>query len=272
MQGNDDMIIYKYFALERIDILKTLLIRFTQPSALNDPYECLPTIDDYNADILVDGVIGRHKALLLDLFKSPEIIKQQRNEIAKKLKTNPHSLKLIAFDKYREHRDKVGILSLTKRGDSVVMWSHYAKKHTGFVLGFNSEHNFFNQLNHSDINSLREVNYSPNRMKLSIEGEININPEILLTKGMEWQYEQEMRLIARLASAPRVISTVNSLCYMFPIPPDAIVKIVFGMNCDRTNSEKHVQYIRATPTLKHIMAYQAELDEKSFLMKQVEIK
>ena len=36
------MILYKYFPAERIDILENLQIRFTQPNAMNDPFEARP--------------------------------------------------------------------------------------------------------------------------------------------------------------------------------------------------------------------------------------
>jgi hypothetical protein len=36
------MIVYKYLAPDRIDVLAGNLIRFTQPAALNDPFESNP--------------------------------------------------------------------------------------------------------------------------------------------------------------------------------------------------------------------------------------
>ena len=36
------MILYKYVPAERISILQDFLIRFTQPNAMNDPFEARP--------------------------------------------------------------------------------------------------------------------------------------------------------------------------------------------------------------------------------------
>ena len=36
------MVFYKYVSSERIDILQNRLIRFTQPNAMNDPFEAKP--------------------------------------------------------------------------------------------------------------------------------------------------------------------------------------------------------------------------------------
>ncbi|EPJ44297.1 MAG: hypothetical protein OFPII_35920 [Osedax symbiont Rs1] len=39
--------------------------------------------------------------------------------------------------------DMYGILSMTERIDNLLMWSHYADSHTGFVIGFDPSHDFF---------------------------------------------------------------------------------------------------------------------------------
>lgn len=38
-----DNIIYKYLPIERLSYLEDELLRITQPSDLNDPFECLPS-------------------------------------------------------------------------------------------------------------------------------------------------------------------------------------------------------------------------------------
>jgi len=39
--------------------------------------------------------------------------------------------------------NQVGVLSLSARPDSAVMWSHYADSHRGFVIGLDTNHDFF---------------------------------------------------------------------------------------------------------------------------------
>src|SRR6185369_11649875 len=40
------MFVYKYLHPDRIDVLRNTLIRFTQPAALNDPFEVIPNLKD----------------------------------------------------------------------------------------------------------------------------------------------------------------------------------------------------------------------------------
>jgi hypothetical protein len=37
--------LYKYLSKDRVDVLQNLKIRFSQPQALNDPFESLPLIN-----------------------------------------------------------------------------------------------------------------------------------------------------------------------------------------------------------------------------------
>ena len=44
------MKLYKYVSLERIDILENSLLRFTQPSTFNDPFEMKPIFGSFMQD------------------------------------------------------------------------------------------------------------------------------------------------------------------------------------------------------------------------------
>ena len=41
-----DLTVYKYVGLDRVDVLTNGLIRFTQVAALNDPFESRPNLND----------------------------------------------------------------------------------------------------------------------------------------------------------------------------------------------------------------------------------
>lgn len=50
---------YKYLPIDRKDYLQNEFLRFTQPSDLNDPFECLPqkpSEEEFN--MLIDTVIS----------------------------------------------------------------------------------------------------------------------------------------------------------------------------------------------------------------------
>lgn len=52
------------------------------------------------------------------------------------------------------------VLSLTKNGNKLLMWSHYADNHSGFVIGFDATSSFFHPEQGKMITPLTEVKYS----------------------------------------------------------------------------------------------------------------
>lgn len=96
------------------------------------------------------------------------------------------------------------ICSLSERVDSMLMWSHYAKNHTGFVMEYD-----FNSLPLSDVRSrsLWPVIYDDKLFdasrfmrEQSESGAYNNLFGIIASihKAKDWQYEQEWRLIIPL--------------------------------------------------------------------------
>jgi hypothetical protein len=79
-----------------------------------------------------------------------------------------------------------GVLCFSKTWENPVIWSHYADRHRGIALGF-------------DINSAmaKEVTYTETRPPFCKADEPTL-PTLLYTKHRDWQYEQEVRVYARL--------------------------------------------------------------------------
>ena len=96
------------------------------------------------------------------------------------------------------------VCSLSERVDSMLMWSHYARNHTGFVMEYD-----FNSLPLSDVRSrsLWPVIYddklfgvSKFMREQSESGAFNNLFGIIASihKAKDWQYEQEWRLVIPL--------------------------------------------------------------------------
>ncbi len=199
-------------------IFKHHRIRFTQPYALNDPFEFNPAIrfnsnaDDYRY-YEYDGVT----------FPSNYLV---------------NWLNLI------ESRINVyGILSLTDNPFSYEMWSHYANGHKGFLIEFNVGNKKKPRLEFEKGVSLpvRRVRYvSVNIANLDkMVNRSNKIPEsqfrnIFLRKTKLWKYEREYRVIRRLDSCENYTAQRTSYrdinVYLFPISLDCIVSVTFGVN------------------------------------------
>ncbi|MGE3335407.1 MAG: DUF2971 domain-containing protein [Rhodospirillaceae bacterium] len=95
-----------------------------------------------------------------------------------------------ALRKMRQHmHEKSGVLCMTKRWSSPLMWAHYADSHKGMLLGFDVPERAFYQ-----------VEYTSKRPNLSEFGHKtldDITPEdikrLTRLKSAGWSYEEEYR-------------------------------------------------------------------------------
>ena len=87
-----------------------------------------------------------------------------------------------------------GIICFSKDWNSPLMWAHYGNKHKGICLGFDI-----------DDSHLKEVTYFSERMAAEIDMEKkygglteDIIENLLCTKYIDWEYENEVRVIVPL--------------------------------------------------------------------------
>lgn len=192
-------VIYRYKYLPFTEgSLKTIsegTIKFACPLEFNDPFDCLPYYDTTNLSNI-------HK-IRPDLFRaagnrrglSPAQRIQRKEEFVARLRNRIED-GTFANDRLR----RVGVLSLSKNPLNILMWSHYAAYHQGFVLEFRipimgrSE----DIIHITDRLLPFPVNYLPDRPRIVVsqfETE-DLVRKVLLTKSDLWKYEEEERVIS----------------------------------------------------------------------------
>ena len=202
----------------------------------------------------------------VDKKRRMRAIKRTKTAMVKGMRDSGNSLTDHVRALY-EHRlnEKLGILSLSRRSNSIVMWAHYAANHTGFILGFDQRHAFFQRQSddYSDIGALQDVEYSAERLKVPM-GEIRGQPRLFLRKNIDWIYEAEVRLIRCLEKAAERIDTKSLPVCLFDIPKDCITSLIFGLDCPEDQRIAITGKIRMDADLKHVHLHQARLDKHSF--------
>jgi len=283
--------LFKYIRPERIDVIQNLEIRFTQPDALNDPFELQPHFDSLiaEADVLenlpespVDlrpmikqayELVPELQAIPLDFatsiieeFMSTEDARQATAEGLKIfLKSMRDGAAGVRHAIHRAFNENVGLLSLSEIPDNELMWAHYADSHTGFVLGFDEEHPFFNRrrTENDEFYFVRKVRYSddPPVSLATIDGDA-----LLITKGTSWSYEKEWRMLVPLSDATRSVPVGGDTVHLFAFPPDALRDVILGVNAT-LDTEAKVKNLLSRPQLRHIRMRRAILDFDSRAVK-----
>lgn len=196
-------IVYKYRNW-REDNHKNILLQnqlfMASPKYFNDPFDCrIPTnyflLDSFEKiQKYALSYITRNRDTLL---KKNRDLENEFHTIVKRCTSN--------LEKVQEDYEKIffgsqdkhyGVLSLSKRWDSLLMWSHYADNHTGYCVGF-----WESKLRESkSFGKGGPVNYDPENNYPIINPLIDENIMIRSfkethNKAKEWGYEEEYRLV-----------------------------------------------------------------------------
>lgn len=260
------MTLYKYYPTARF--FENRLVRFTQPSALNDPDEALPemsfgrfTEEDYAVAREKASRAGFQPATVQELeamfmipFSSgrfdevsfpglwPANEPRLRQEPFSTVAELDRAVADRAVELVGELADKsIGIFSLS-RVLSEPMRAYYSNSHTGVVVGFDEAHPFFARSCYDVEYSDTPFTVSSNQGWVRILGSTVSNEDILesrlstvplrlfLRKRSNWQHEEEVRAIARLGEADRTLQAGDGgyPIYLFKVPPEAVRSVEFG--------------------------------------------
>lgn len=188
---------YKYmpFSEGSLCVLSEGTMKFSDPSEFNDPFDCAP---DHDSEKFV-----KH-AKESDLIKqvgdslgySPAKRLQQKRIMLKRFE---NAVKNGGFNdpKFAKH----GICCLSRSALNLLMWSHYAQDHKGFVVEFAIPR--IGYLTENKVNSKiyewlvpLEVKYVDDKPLIDPYDDNSTNMEKnFLTKATDWAYEQEERVI-----------------------------------------------------------------------------
>ena len=168
------------------------------------------------------------------------------------------ALEQASIEANRHINDNFAITCFSKKSDEILMWSHYANKHTGFCV----EYDFSKCTNWAALITLFPVIYSKSRphFPMSIFEQSNNFKDItvkedndsiislirlLLIKSDIWSYEEEWR----------IIGLQNQLIDKHLLELDIVTKIYLGANISEKNEKEIVDIAKSKgiPVYRYIM-------------------
>lgn len=278
------MVFYKYVSAERIDILQNRLIRFTQPNAMNDPFEAKPYFyklgskEEFAKNFA--EVIRQAPFHVWEDYKRATQTQLDQWAFANQLEADPDHAEQLYKDLghrailpdlqdrfYKLHND-AGILSLSETPNNLLMWAHYAEGHTGFVLMLDGSHDFFEgDIALHGFSKPAPVEYRLKLPHLTIEEAYKetVMLEIFFVKGLDWQYEKEWRYLKFRANANKRFTDTNKLdINLFQLPPKCIMGVILGCYRSKELEDKILTLQREDPEFSHLEIRQARAGEKQY--------
>ncbi|MCR5360668.1 MAG: DUF2971 domain-containing protein [Bacteroidales bacterium] len=253
-------ILYKYID---IDGAKCMIgnqnLQFTNATRLNDPFDCHPKLLDYS---------NVPKRLLQGWIPEEWWIEKEENDA-----TN------LCNDTW--------LCSLSKINDSILMWAHYCHNHKGVCIGLDLDKvmevapPLFSTIYVEPL--VFEVQY---QNMIERPSKYNSTEDVfsyqLSTKAKEWEYEQEVRLVAPHASRmyealtpaqakhPKETWDWREIRHYMPLKPECFDSIYFGVNTDEAEKEWIIKYARKmNPQIK---LFQMKVDDNAFKLQPEAIK
>lgn len=252
-----ESLLYKYVNIKGLIRILDGSIRFTQPSAFNDPFELLPEI------ILSPNEKERQISLSFDIRAQRQSKSIPEQEIS--IPDGHFSNDALSREIVHTLNERIGILCLSKVKDSLLMWAHYADQYSGAVIAFDGTHEFFSDK--------IEVEYRPSRPRHTLErylAETPIPLSELCVKSEQWSYEKEIRIIRTLAECEQIkeVDQRKFPIFVQRIPINAIKSVILG---ERTPVEEQREiFSRLKET--NISLSLAAIDHSGFFFREETIK
>ncbi len=272
--------VYKYCDNRGVDILQNLELKITPANQFNDPFEFTPVVicSDLEAEarsLIEPQDVGFFESKYLeekaggkflgsfqdfmDGFVTSHLMKAIP-DTAKKLQDGYLDLISIHF----------GVLCLSKKRNSIVMFSHYGDNHHGFAIGFDDSHPIFQK-----GKGLQPVNYVAERVVFDMNWEMAGAEErkyaevLVFSKNEEWKYEDEIRQIFPLDECPIKKPFKNKRTgeemtgHFYPITPEAIQSVSLGIKCS-AEVESQINLVLQNKHFSHVKLDRARLHESKF--------
>lgn len=228
-------ILYKYRSWHN-DIQKSPLVRselyLSSPMDFNDPFDCrIPanfiTMTQDEKEEYARFIIKNHSKIMIELGYD---LNEEYKFILKRLNEDRNTFQKEfqeqTFNGYDMH---LGVLSLSKRWDSILMWSHYADCHKGYCIGF-----YGDKLTSSTFFGAGGPIVYPKDAcfpKISPTKEFESQSQFLAThhKAFDWKYEQEYRFTK--LQYPEPFETSERI---IKVPDNFIAEVLIGLKTDNS--------------------------------------
>src|SRR6266436_3032130 len=270
-----DRPLYKYCDHRGIDVLDRLRLKVTPPNRFNDPFEFTPQMQELSSETALRYVLDEDamREIYPKLMQGGQFsgsfaafrheIGRRSPTLAKRLiETYPEIAEQLRRGFIDMISQTLGVICLSSVNDDILMWGHYTDSHTGMVIGFAREHDFWHhpELQPVDCATNRAIfdpSIEPDDPKRQLQ-----TRAIVRCKSSHWAYEQEWRQLRLLAACVEE-SDGDNINYYVSIPPNLISCVIVGCRFSIKNRFT-LETILSRREFAPVDLQQAHLDDREF--------
>ncbi len=204
----------------------------------NDPFDMNAHVTDSN-----DWKKKRQRYEVAVKERYPQLNWKGRQETVNKMMCAPDQLATIRASYEKSVKD-TGAICFTTDPCNLLMWSHYAAHHRGFVLQFQPANDL------RKLGLLIKVDYSNDypRVDWFDDDFYGALEKVVRTKHKGWEYEQEFRMFI-----------VDGADTYLPFKPEALTGLIFGCRTDMELKKRVLNVLeqRTSKNLSPLKVYKA---------------
>jgi hypothetical protein len=257
-------LLYKYLDCKGIKVLENGTLRGSIPKNLNDPFEFRPGVLPLTDQEILSSIAKQN--VLIDWFREMKGIRTPQEDFRTYIRQHPeiilndfHQTPNTSEEYFRnlwDARDNYRMLCFSLRNDGILLWSHYADHHRGFVLAFDKA------MCDCDVQPDQRfaVEYKSTRpcagnlLNVIRREKCEALQMIVRTKSVEWAYEEEYRFYFEQSESGDNYARFN---------PDSLCQVIFGSKC-LPKLERRIRQILDDPKYKHVKKCRATLSNQQF--------
>ena len=245
------MKLYKYGSIDEYsqNLFSSGQVFFEEAERFNDPFECTPIFTfDGTSEEFVDFM----SKMLLRLNSA--MTEQSTRALAasyyiERRHKDSGTIELFHDELHKMLRSHIAMYCLSERNDSLLMWAHYATKHTGFCIEFEAsdETPFFG--------AAQPVSYRSDYPRVDFfktPPAEQVDP-IFLTKSPDWCYEREWRIIDHTRDRG-----------LRDYPEELMTGVIFGMRMSDKDKLSVVFWLQSRKRMPKL--YQATRNSDKFMV------
>ncbi len=245
--------LYKYrsvdpSAADSINRLKDTLVRsrlwLSSPMDFNDPF-------DVSAKVVASGTPKERRDRLDDWLKQQRLPwKERKRQLREHMKEPVEEFEKKLSIAFRKGQEDVGVFSFAGNPRDILMWSHYAKDHTGICIQFERARDL-KVLSHA-VPVKYSADYPIVNWFKNFPTSLGI---MMLQKHEGWAYEQEQRMV--FPGFARKFRQFD---------PAAVIGIIFGCRCSELIRESVLDVLkeRKAAGLPDVKLYRALKNDSKY--------
>ena len=218
--------LFRYMSVKRADsAIRDSQLYLSAPIDFNDPFDC-------RMPLSFDASSRDQKAYARQLIREKNPGLNRHDARARVAMVDRGTYETAYGRALQRYSEQAGILCFSETNSDILMWSHYAAKHSGICLGFSfnfDERPFLEsptyEVEYADkvpdvrfFEIARDMKSADTELKLSAQRKFV--KAIFLTKARHWEYESEWRTIA--------LNPSRASKGLRDYPPSRLTDVIFG--------------------------------------------